>query len=295
MATSLSYHEHTSPEVTHIWNNIKSIKSMITKRGTNVQMIERPNWGVACYMDNTIQSCEVDERLYHEALVHPAMASSYKNKRVLIVGGGEGATLREVLKWPDIEQVDMYEWDEDVVNLFKTSYPQWAKGAWNDTRLTLYHEDVFEAIKNHPSKCYDAIIIDLFDPVFNEDVTSQASTNEQKNLWNTLFQHLSNWICVGGPIVLYAGMTTIASKKQPYQQLMEMIQNSPLQVMGDIFHVNSIQHREIIPYKVFIPSFLGESVFLLLKSRTNTLMYESMKAVSHITKDVWKSYKTFNY
>ena len=85
MATSLSYHEHTSPEVTHIWNNIKSIKSMITKRGTNVQMIERPNWGVACYMDNTIQSCEVDERLYHEALVHPAMASSYKNKRVLIV------------------------------------------------------------------------------------------------------------------------------------------------------------------------------------------------------------------
>ena len=284
MTSPLSYHEHTSPEVTHIWNNIKSIKSMITKRGTNVQMIERHNWGIACYMDNTIQSCEIDERLYHEALVHPAMASSYKHAHILIVGGGEGATLREVLKWPDVEQVDMYEWDEDVVNLFKTVYPQWAKGAWDDPRLTLYHEDIVEAIEHHPTKCYDVIIIDLFDP-----------DDKNKDSWNTLFQHLSHWICVGGPIVLYAGMSAIASKKQPYQQLMEMIQNSPLQVMGDIFHVNSIQHREIIPYKVFIPSFLGESVFLLLKSRTNTLMYESMKAVSHITKDVWKSYKTFNY
>ena len=283
MTASLSYHEKISPELTYVWNNITSIQTMITKRGTHLEMIERPNWGMACYMDNTSQSCETDERFYHEALVHPAMASTYKNKRVLIVGGGEGATLREVLKWPDVEQVDMYEWDEDVVNLFKTSYPQWAKGAWDDPRLTLYYEDIFEVIQKHPSKLYDVIIIDLFEP-----------DDENKDSWNTLFQHLPYWIQVGGPIVLYAGMSMVGSKKQPYQQLIEMIQNSPLQVTGNMFHMNSIQNREIIPYKVFIPSFLGESVFLLLKSRANMVMLESVKTVSHITRDVWKSYKTFN-
>ena len=115
------YSDHTWPElgVTYQWNNATIVDSIHTKRDTHVEMVERPNWGVACYMNNAIQSCELDEAIYHEALVHPAMACVYQPKRVMIIGGGEGATAREVLKWPTVEQVDMYEWDQEVVQLFQ--------------------------------------------------------------------------------------------------------------------------------------------------------------------------------
>ena len=141
----VKYNEDNIDEfgVVHLWNDTDINDFIVTKRGTDVEFIRRPKWGLACYMDNSIQSCEIDEELYHESLVHPAMASCNTHKRVMIIGGGEGATAREVLKWSDVEHVDMFEWDEEVVQIFKTKYTQWAKGAWNDTRLKLHFVDIF--------------------------------------------------------------------------------------------------------------------------------------------------------
>ena len=273
------YSDHTWPElgVTYQWNNATIIDSIHTKRDTHVEMVERPNWGVACYMNNAIQSCELDEALYHEALVHPAMASIVEPKRVMIIGGGEGATAREVLKWPTVEQVDMYEWDQEVVQLFQTKYTQWAKGAWDDPRLTIHHHDMMEAIQTPPDRLYDVIIIDLFDPC-----------KEDRALWTTLFQHLPNWVTMDGSIVLYAGMRCITQPIQPYQFLLQLLDESPL------YHMKQDTRGEVIPYRVYIPSFLGESTFLLLRSSASQLLCHKMEEVSHITKDVWQSYQTFN-
>ena len=176
----MDYIEHDG-DVTHIWHNSKMIESVKTKRGTLIEMVERPYWGLTCYMNNSIQSCTLDEHIYHEALVTPVMSDNVKS--VLIIGGGEGATAREVLKWP-VECVDMYEWDEEVVQLFQ-KYPQWSKGAWDDTRLHVYYEDIFTA---NITKKYDVIIVDLFEP------------NEQ---WITLMDRVQKW---SNSIVSYAGM-----------------------------------------------------------------------------------------
>ena len=107
------YSENTWDEfgVEHRWKNTQLLDSTMTDRGTLVEMVYRPHWGVACYMDNAIQSCEVDEHIYHESLVHPVMSSSGDKKHAMIIGGGEGATAREVLKW-SVEKVDMFEWDK---------------------------------------------------------------------------------------------------------------------------------------------------------------------------------------
>jgi len=273
------YSDHTWPElgVTYQWNHATIVDSIQTKRNTHVEMVERPNWGVACYMNNAIQSCELDEAIYHEALVHPAMASVYQPRRVMIMGGGEGATAREVLKWPTVEKVDMYEWDQEVVQLFQTKYPQWAKGAWDDPRLTIHHHDMMEAIQTPPDQLYDVIIIDLFDPC-----------EEDRALWATLFQHLPNWVTMDGSIVLYAGMRCMTQTIQPYQFLLQLLDESPL------YHMKHDTRGEVIPYRVFIPSFLGESTFLLLKSNALTLLCHKMKEVSTITKEIWQSYQTFN-
>ena len=70
--------------VTYVWHDAIIKESIITHRGTKVEMVERPNWGLACYMDNCIQSCLLDEKIYHEALVTPVMYSLIKNVLILL-------------------------------------------------------------------------------------------------------------------------------------------------------------------------------------------------------------------
>ena len=283
------YYEDTIEEfgVAHNWVNGVVKDSITTHRGTKVEMVERPKWGLACYMDNSIQSAVIDEKIYHESLVHPVMLSVTNRKRVMIIGGGEGATAREVLKWPGVEQVDMYEWDRDVVKLFKEKYPQWAQGAWNDPRLKIYNNNIFEVIKHSPSRHnkYDVIIIDLFEPC-----------DENKTQWTTLIRHLHNWITINGSIVMYAGMRNITAPIQPYMKLIDIIQYIEIRP-GHLVESFILPHQ-IIPYKVYIPSFSGESTFLLLKHNTLVPAFnfdETKQLQSHLTEEVWNSYKALNW
>lgn len=283
------YYEDNVQEfgVAHNWYSASIKDTVITKRGTLVEMVERPKWGLACYMDNSIQSALIDEKIYHEALVHPVMSSVNEKKRVMIIGGGEGATAREVLKWPGVEEVDMFEWDRQVVELFRNKYPQWAQGAWNDPRLIINYSDIFETIKTPPKKGqrYDIIIIDLFEP-----------SDNNKSQWLTLIKSLHNWLTVNGSIVMYAGMRNILEPIQPYNKLIEMIEYNEVR-QGHIVRDFSLA-KEIIPYRVWIPSFSGECMFLLLKHPhiVSKLEFEEAKKLnSHITDNIWNSYKTLNW
>jgi spermidine synthase len=260
--------------VSYVWKDITRLDSIITHRKTHVEMIHRPDWGVACYMDGDIQSCELDEALYHESLVHPVMSSVVRPKRVMIVGGGEGATAREVLKWPSVEHVDMYEWDEDVVRLFQTKYPQWAKGAWEDPRLHLHFEDIFEKIMTPPEELYDVMIIDLIEP-----------DTENMELWTALIRQLSYWIRPTGSISIYSGIRTMGRSEQPYQALTELILKQSDQ--------NVVFYRTITPYHFFLPCFLTECTFLLLSFSPDIIVDPTIP--SHLTEDIWKSYTTFNW
>ena len=284
---SKEYIEDTIQEfgVSHHWSNVTIKESFTKKRGTKVEMIERPKWGLACYMDNSIQSAIIDERIYHEALVHPVMSSVKERKRVMIIGGGEGATAREVLKWSGVEKVDMFEWDRDIVELFRNKYPEWAQGAWDDSRLLIIYSDIFEVIKTAPahSEKYDIIIIDLFEPC-----------DENKEQWKILIKSLHNWITDNGSIVMYAGMRNILEPVQQYNKLLEMIEYnkvSPLHLIKDLS-----LNKETKPYKVWIPSFSGESMFILLTNNKTKLNFkENNKINSHITEEIWNSYKTLNW
>lgn len=118
--------------------------------------------GTCIALDGDLQSCEADEGLYHEALVHPAMLAHPNPRRVLIMGGGEGATLREVLRHPSVTEVVMVDLDEEFVGLCKRLIPDWAEGAWNDPRLELRHEDIATYLEHTPGG-FDVAVGDLID------------------------------------------------------------------------------------------------------------------------------------
>ncbi len=103
-----------------------------------------------------------DEKLYHEAIVHPPMAVFPNPKKVLIIGGGDGGVLREVLKHP-IKKVVLAELDPAVIEISKEFFPSLSEGAFNDPRVDIQLGDAREYI-NSTSEKFDVVIIDLTDP-----------------------------------------------------------------------------------------------------------------------------------
>ena len=129
-----------------------------------VEIVESPKFGKMLILDGKIQSAALDEHIYHEALVHPAMLLHPDPRRVLILGGGEGATLREVLRYRSVEEAVMADLDEEVVTLCRQYLPEWSAGAFEDPRATVVCEDARQFLKR-PIGPFDLVIQDITDPV----------------------------------------------------------------------------------------------------------------------------------
>lgn len=117
------------------------------------------------YLNGNLQFSSLDEYRYHESLVHPVMLSAQSPKHVLILGGGDGLALREVLKYPDVEQVTLVDLDPELTKLF-SEYPLLTElnaNAFSNPKVNLVHADAFAWIRNASNE-YDAIIIDFPDP-----------------------------------------------------------------------------------------------------------------------------------
>lgn len=121
-----------------------------------------PSQGVCVVLDGDIQSCAADEAIYHEALVHPAMLAHPAPRRVLIMGGGEGATAREVLRHPTVEQVVMVDLDREFVDLCREYLSDWNAGVFEDPRLELRCEDINDYLNGEVGP-FDVAIGDLVD------------------------------------------------------------------------------------------------------------------------------------
>ncbi len=137
-----------------------------------LELYETEGFGKLLVLDGTVQLVEVGEESYHEVLVHPVMLAHPNPKRVLIIGGGDGGTLREVLRH-DVEKVTMVEIDEMVVEVSRI-YLGIDRGAFEDPRAELIIGDGVKYLRESGER-FDAIIVDSTDPVgpakllFSED------------------------------------------------------------------------------------------------------------------------------
>jgi len=130
----------------------------------SIEVIKTRSFGTCLVLDGKIQSSEADEFVYHEALVQPVMTAHPSPKKVLIAGGGEGATLREVLRHKTVEQVTMVDLDDEVVRVCRQYLPAFSAGAFDDPRTRLVVGDARAYIEQCEQQ-FDVIIIDLPDPL----------------------------------------------------------------------------------------------------------------------------------
>lgn len=127
-----------------------------------VEVLETDTWGNLLTIDGMVMLSEMDEFVYHEMLAHVGMFTHPRPERVLIIGGGDGGTAREVLRHESVVEVDLVEIDETVVRASKEFLP--GVGAWESPKLNVLFEDGIQFVGDMKS-AYDVIIIDGSDPV----------------------------------------------------------------------------------------------------------------------------------
>lgn len=128
-----------------------------------VAVVESAELGRMLVLDGIIQTSLRDEFIYHEMLAHVPLFAHPKPERVLVIGGGDGGTVREVLKHPEVKRVHLVEIDELVVRTCREYLPELA-GKLSDPRVEIHFTDGVEFVKNR-RHAYDVILVDSSDPL----------------------------------------------------------------------------------------------------------------------------------
>jgi spermidine synthase len=148
----------------------------------HITVIETESAGRVLLLDGLVMFSELDEFLYHEMITHPCMVSHPAPKKVLVIGGGDGGTVRELLKYP-VEEIILVEIDPEVIEVSKRFFPKIADSL-NSEKVEIINSDGAEFLRNS-REIFDIIIVDSSDPVgpslslftetFIDDVLSHLS------------------------------------------------------------------------------------------------------------------------
>ncbi len=129
----------------------------------DIAIVDSYQYGRMLMLDSVVQTTEQDEFVYHEMITHVALSSHPNPKKVLVVGGGDGGTIREILKHESVEQAILVEIDERVIELSKQYLPT-ISCALDDPRVTVTIEDGIAYVKRFKNE-FDLIIVDSTDPI----------------------------------------------------------------------------------------------------------------------------------
>ncbi len=153
------------------------IEELLFSRRSDFQRVEvfqTDAFGRLLTLDGLVMLTERDEFVYHEMIAHPALCLLPDPKRVLVIGGGDGGTVREVLRHPGIERVDLVEIDPVVIDASREFFPG-VSSELDNPRCTVHVRDGIEFVKNTPDGTYDLVTVDSTDPVgFAEGLFGEA-------------------------------------------------------------------------------------------------------------------------
>jgi len=139
----------------------KKLEDINTKY-QHLQIFETKAFGRMLVLDSAVMLTEYDEFAYHEMIAHVALNTHPNPKRVLVIGGGDGGVVREIVKHKEVEEIHLCDIDEEVIKMSKKYFPNVSSG-YKDGRVKVFIENGAEFIKNN--KNYDIIIVDSPDPV----------------------------------------------------------------------------------------------------------------------------------
>lgn len=212
---------------------------VIYTRSTPYQrmVLTRNNRELRLFLNGNLQFSSADEYRYHEALVHPALQAVPHARRVLILGGGDGLAVREVLKYPGIESVTLVDLDPAMTNLFKSSdmLLKLNKRSLLSPKVQVVNDDAFGRVRRDSTK-YDVVIADFPDP-------SNYSVGKLYTV--SFYEEMQHLLAEGGVLVVQSTSPMVARRS-----------------FWCIAHTIAAAGFVTVPYHVYVPSF-GEWGYVL--------------------------------
>lgn len=155
---------YTEEHTQNVRFSIKVSKQLASHKSDfqQIDIFESQEFGKFLTLDGFMMMTEKDEFIYHEMITHIPMAVNPNIKKVLVIGAGDGGTIRELTRYPSIEKIDMVEIDPDVVRLCQQFLPKTASNL-TDPRVSIYYEDGLKFVRRFENT-YDLIIVDSTDP-----------------------------------------------------------------------------------------------------------------------------------
>ncbi|KAF3457155.1 hypothetical protein FNV43_RR01812 [Rhamnella rubrinervis] len=197
----------------------------------DIALLDTKPFGKALVIDGKLQSAETDEFIYHESLVHPALLHHPNPKTIFIMGGGEGSTARELLRYKTVDKVVMCDIDEEVVDFCK-SYLVVNREAFCDPRLELIINDA-RAELEHREEHYDVIIGDLADPIEGGPCYKLYTKSFYELIVKPRLNHNGIFVTQAGPAGIFS-----------HTEVFSCIYNTLKQVF-----------KYVVPYSAHIPSY----------------------------------------
>lgn len=261
------FHENCDmiyPEGSGAWQSFKVKKHLVDSQSPfqKIDVFETPEFGKVLVLDGVVQCTELDEYIYHEMLVHVPMFSHPEPRRVLIIGGGDGGCLREVLKHDSVELVSLVDIDQMVIDIGRKHFN--AGPSFDDSRVEIVIDDAADFIQSTRCRRYDVIIVDGTD----------HPTENGKSLYSRTFM---------------TGLTKIANKNA----VISMMAGVPMaQGLGHFRELNKIM--DFMGYKpelytTTVPSYYGglTAMYLYTKApRENFCSLERAVYTKHYHPDL---------
>lgn len=247
-------HDEVSPDLIQL----HSIKRVIYSGQTEFQsidIIDTRSFGICLVVDGKIQSSELDEFIYHEALVHPAMLSHPQPETVFIAGGGEGATLREVLTHNTVKRVAMVDIDRQVIDICRRLLSSFHQGSFNNSRAELHFADARRYLQETGER-FDVVIIDLVEPL----EAGPACLLYTQEFYQLVKERLNP-----------EGIMSVQSGASGWTNLQNFI--AIINTLKSVFSI-------VCPYQVYVPSFVDLWGFATASQSINPVEL-SLKEVDH--------------
>lgn len=214
-------------------------------------------FGRVLVLDGVVQLTQRDNHIYHEMIAHVPLMAHGSAKHVLIIGGGDGGTLKEVLKHP-VAEVALVEIDGDVIELAKRFFPEVSGGAFEDRRASIIVGDGVEFVATTERK-FDVVIIDSTDPIGPGEQLFSA----------TFYERCRNLLQPGGIISLQSG----APFYQP-QQLDRVCAR-----LGSSFNA-------VRPFLAPVPTYAGGMLALLVAGESHKALRPQVKILRELYKEL---------
>ncbi len=241
---------------------------------TRTQRIVITRWrdDTRLYLNGQLQFSTVDEYRYHELLVHPAMRSHPAPRDVLILGGGDGMTAREVLQHPGVQSVTLVDLDERMTELFRDQplLRELNRRSFSDPRVRVVHQDALSFVEDDRG-AYDVVLMDLPDP-------SELSLSKLYS--DAMFRLIQKRLRPGGTFATHA--TSPYRARSAFWCIVSTVEHAFAERPG----------VEVTPYHVPIPSF-GQWGFVVARPRRADPVAFDGLATRFLTDAVWPTTLVF--